>query len=454
MSSHLQPWCKFIRLALPILVAELLHLTPTVVDTIMAGRYSAVDLAGVSVGGSILAAVTLFMVGVIMGTTPSVAHLYGAKQLSSIGGLVQQSLWLALACGLLGTGIAYMGNYILLWIDMEVEVRRVALGYLNAAMWSIPAMTLMQSLRSFSEGMGITRPMMYFGLLIVAINIPLNYILIYGKLGLPALGGIGCGWATSISVWLSLLGMYLYVYYQPAYRASGFFGTWTRVRWSSLQGLIKVGLPIGVSIFIEATMFSVIALFLAAQPETVLAAHQLVLNFTSMLFMIPLSIGIAATIAVGQAIGRRDQADAKNNAVIAYSLALGIALLTCLTMLTLPAHIASIYSTDIEVIKVATQLFFLAAMFQFSDALQVASAGILRGLKDTRWPMVIVVIAYWCIGLPLGYLLGLTEAIVSPLGAGGFWIGLIAGLSLAGLLLFIRVVRKLFTQQNLLSQWP
>lgn len=434
-------WRLFIKLATPILLAELLHLSSTVVDTIMAGQYSATDLAGVSVGGSVLFPILIFLVGIIMATTPQVAQYVGAQQANRIGAFVQQSLWLALLLGLLGIGVANSVEPIFNLLDIQGPIRHIALNYLFAAAFALPALCIVQSLRSLSEGLSNTKPMVYFTLLGALINIPMNYIFIYGKFGIPAMGGVGCGWATTISAWVTAIGMAGYVYVKPLYRPTGLFNGFLLPQISVFKQLLKVGVPIGVAIFIEATMFAIIALFLAPLGPTIVAGHQVVLNFSSLSFMIPLSIGLALTIRVGQAVGARNLVEARQATFMGYILAIGMALVTCTMMLTLPAHIAGIYTSDQEVIEAAVALFALAAMFQLSDAIQVAGAGILRGYKDTRWPMTIIVVSYWIVGLPLGYILGMTDILMPSLGAEGFWIGLIFGLTVAALLLAMRVWR-------------
>jgi len=246
-----------------------------------------------------------------------------------------------------------------------------------------------------------------------------------------------------ISAWVTVIGMAIYVYLRSAYHRCDFFLKLHKPSWTVIKQLLKVGVPIGISIFIESTMFAIIALFLAPLGATVVASHQLVLNFTSLSFMIPLSIGIALTIRVGQAVGSKQALETKQTAIIGFSLALLTAIFTSSLMLLLPDFIARVYTRDQTVIDVAVSLFFLAAMFQLSDAIQVAAAGILRGFKDTRWPMIMIILSYWGIGLPLGYILGLTDYLLPSMGAAGFWIGLIVGLSCAAILLCIRVLRVL-----------
>ncbi len=434
---------QFVRLGSPILIAEALHMSASFVDTIMAGRYSSADLAAVAVGSSMLFPVLILMMGIIMATTPTVAQLFGAKKLSAIGPFVQQSLWLGAILSCLAVALLYALDPLFDWLDIGDPIKGIGLSYLHAAALSLPAVAIMQSLRSFSEGLGITKPMMYFSLLGLVINIPLNYIFIYGKFGVPEMGGEGCGWATTISMWASVVGMAIYVYAKPAYRQCAMF---TQLHWPQLEvqrKILKVGLPIGFSIFIESTMFAIIALLLAPLGADIVAAHQLVLNFASMCFMLPLSVGMALTIRVGHGIGSNLPQQVKRSVVVGYSLAVGLATLTCLMMLVLPDALAAVYTADPLVADIAVSLFIFAALFQFSDALQIAANGALRGFKDTAKPLVLIFISYWLIGLPLGYVLAMTDWLYPSMDASGFWIGIIFGLSVAAVLLSLRLLRVL-----------
>ncbi len=235
--------------------------------------------------------------------------------------------------------------------------------------------------------------------------------------------------------------MATYIYAKPVFHQCGFFLRLFMPQWATIKDLVRVGLPIGISIFLEATMFAIIALFLTPFGDTMVAGHQIVLNFSSVVFMVPMSISIALTIRVGQSIGANDTLQAKQVTIMGYVLALLLSIASCTLMLLAPEQIARIYTQDEEVIALAVSLFALAAMFQLSDAMQIASAGILRGYKDTRWPMVIVVVSYWIVGLPLGYVLGRTDHIVPAMSAAGFWLGLVIGLTLAAMLLGYRVIR-------------
>ena len=431
-----------LALAVPIIIAQLAHTAMGFVDTVMAGRVSPRDLAAVALGNSLWVPVFLLMTGVLLATTPKVAQRFGAGSHDEIGPLVRQALWLALAVGLLAAVALWNAEPVLHWMQVDDELIEPAMGYLRAVACGFPAVALYHVLRCFSDGLGHTRPTMVLGLLGLLLNIPLNYIFIYGKLGLPAMGGVGCGWATALVMVAMLLGMLVWVAWAPYYQSSGLLRRFDWPQGRVIRRLLSVGLPIGVSIFAEASIFSVIALLIGGLGATVVAGHQIALNFSSMVFMIPYSLGMAATVRVGQALGRREPREARFAAGVAMATALAYACLSASSMLWLRTDIAEIYTPDLAVIGVAGSLLIYSAFFQFSDAIQVTAAGALRGYQDTRVTMLITLLAYWGIGLPVGYSLGLTDWLGKPSGPQGLWQGLVVGLTCAALLLGIRLARS------------
>lgn len=431
-----------LALATPIIIAQLAYTSMGFVDTVMAGRVSARDLAGVALGNSLWVPVFLLMNGTLLATTAKVAQRFGAGKEAENGPLVRQALWLALAIGMLCAVLLWNAEPVLRLMGVDAELSALAMGYLRGVACGFPATALYQVLRCFSDGLGRTRPSMVLGICGLLLNIPLNYVLIYGKLGLPALGGVGCGWATGIVMWCSLLGMLWWVRWAPAYRASGLFLQFDWPQWPVIRRLLSVGLPIGVSIFAESSIFSVIALLIGGLGATVVAGHQIALNFSSMIFMIPYSLAMAATVRVGQSLGRSAPRDARFAAGVAMGTALTYACLSASLVMLLREPIARIYSPDPEVIVMAATLLVYSALFQFSDAVQVTAAGALRGYQDTRATMLITLLAYWGIGLPVGYTLGLSDWLGQPSGPSGLWQGLVAGLTCAAVLLGIRLARS------------
>ncbi|QLF91978.1 MATE family efflux transporter [Pseudomonas sp. ABC1] len=426
-------------IAIPMMIAQLATTAMGFVDTIMSGRVNAHELAAVALGNSVWVPMLLMMNGIILATTATVAQYFGARQNDRIGPLVRQSLWMGFGIGLLCTLIMWNAHPLLRVMGVQPDLIDTSMSYLRAVACGFPAMGLYQVLRSYSDGLGYSRPSMVIGILGLLLNIPLNYIFIYGKLGMPALGAVGCGWTTALVMCSMLAGMLFWVRRSGYYAESGLFTRFEWPRWAQLAPLLALGTPIGIAVFAEVSIFSVIALLIGRLGETVISGHQISLSFTSLIFMIPLSLGMAITVRVGQSLGRGAPHDARFIAGLGIVTSLVYACFSATGMLLFSEPIARIYSTDPAVIAIASGLFLYAALFQFSDVVQVTAAGALRGYQDTRMTMIFTLFAYWLIGLPIGYVLGLTDWFGPASGPAGLWQGLIAGLSCAAVLLGLRL---------------
>ncbi|WP_339450889.1 MATE family efflux transporter [Pseudomonas sp. EA_5y_Pfl2_R50] len=433
---------NLLALALPIIIAQLATTAMGFVDAVMAGRVGPKDLAAVALGNSIWVPVFLLMTGTLLATTPKVAQRFGAGTHSEIGPLVRQALWLALVVGLIATAMLMAAEPVLHLMNVDPELIGPCMQYLHGIASGLPAVALYHVLRCTSDGIGRTRPAMVLGLCGLALNIPLNYIFIYGHFGVPAMGGVGCGWATAIVMWVMALGLGGYERWAPAYRSAEIFSRFDWPQWAVIKRLLAIGLPIGIAVFAESSIFAVIALLIGSLGATVVAGHQIALNVSSLVFMIPYSLGMAVTVRVGQALGREEPREARFAAGVGMGTALAYACLSASMMLLLREPIAAIYTADPTVIHIAAMLIVYSALFQFSDAIQVTAAGALRGYQDTRVTMILTLFAYWGIGLPVGYALGLTDWLGEPRGPSGLWQGLIVGLSCAALMLSIRLTRS------------
>ena len=422
-------------LATPIIIAQVANTAMGAVDAVMAGRVSAADLAAVALGNSIWIPLYLLMSGILMATTPKVAHRFGAGKLEEIGPLVRQALWLGLLIGILFAALLTQAKPVMEALQVQPELIEPTMGYLYGVAFGFPAAALYQVLRYYSDALSHTLPSMIIGLLGLLLNVPLNYVLIHGKLGLPALGGVGCGWATGLVMIAMLLAMLTWVNRSPVYRFSALFAHFERPRWPLIRALLAVGVPIGIAIFAESSIFSVIALLIGSLGDTVVAGHQIALSISSLVFMVPLSLAMAVTVRVGQALGRNAPRDARFAAVLGIGVALTYACFSATLMMLFRERIASFYTPDPAVVAVASTLLIYAALFQFSDGIQVSAAGALRGYQDTRAVMLITLPSYWGIGLTVGYLLGLTDLLGAPSGPAGLWQGLIVGLSCAAVML-------------------
>ncbi len=425
------------RLALPIILGQLSAMGMNVVDVLLAGHVDAHTLAAVAVGGSVWTLVIVAVIGVLMALPPSISQLVGAKQIQRIGPLFRQSLWLALLLGLVLFAAVRQAEWLLRFMAVDPRIIGDTLRFLKAISYGAPALALYFSLRGVSEGLGLTRPTMYFGSLGLVLLIPLGYVWTYGKFGFPVGGAQGLGAATAVVLWLQLLGLFLYLLYRKHYRAYSLFGRFDWPDWRSIGVLLRLGIPMGIALLMEAGLFVTVALLIGSLGEAPVASHQVALNFASVAFMLPLGLAMAITVRVGNAVGRNDAQAVRYAGFVGIGMTLITQTLSALGMTLFPAAIVGLYTDDAMVAALAIQLLGLAALFQFSDGIQVAANGALRGLKDTKLPMIITVVAYWGIGMPIGYFL----AFYRGLGAPGMWIGLIAGLSAAAVLLFARFYR-------------
>lgn len=427
------------RLALPILGGQLAQTANGFVDTLMAGRVDASALAAVAVGASIWVPLFLFMTGVLMSATPILSRHLGGEAYHRVNPLAQQGLWLALALGLISALLLRSMAPVLVWMNVDPTIRPLVRGYLDALSWGMPGAAIVLALRSYTEAMNHTRPVLWISVIGLLINIPANYIFIHGKFGLPAMGGVGCGWATTLVFWAMALMMSQYIRRHPVYRPARFHLRHRHLELGSLGYLLRLGLPVGFSIFFEVSIFAVIALLIGRLGPEVIAGHQIALNFTSLIFMIPLSFALAATVRVGHARGRGDAAGLRLAVRTAMAITTVIGLSAGVLLILTRAWVPAIYTQNPAVIALATHLLLFAAIYQISDAIQVSASGCLRGFEDTAWPMLMTLVAYWGVGLPIGYVLGLTDHVVPAMGPAGFWIGLVAGLTAAALLLAARL---------------
>ncbi len=439
LERTLYEWKTLALLGGPILVAQLAQMANGVVDTVMAGRVGAEDLAGVGIGSSLWVPLYLLFVGVLSALQPIISGHTGAGSTERVIPVTWQGIYIGAASALIMIALLTNVRPVLNLLRMDEHSAGISQGYLIGIAWGAPAMLLMAALRGLTDGLGHTRVIMAFSLLSTMINVPLNYVLIYGKLGLPAMGGIGCGWATAVSSWCAALATLAYLHWNPNYRQYHLLQGWIPPRWGAIRQVLKLGLPIGFTVFVEVSLFSVIALFLAPLGPVVVAGHQIVLNVVSLLFMLPLSLGMALTLRISFLLGAADPLNARLLARSSLLLALSIAAVYAPLLLAFRNHIVQLYTHDLHVQHIAAQLLMFAAIFQIADVLQVAAISALRGYRDTRVPMLIILLSFWVISLPLGFALTFTDLLGQARGASGFWIALIAGLGCASVMMTLRL---------------
>jgi MATE family multidrug resistance protein len=424
------------QLAWPIAVGQLATTGTAFIDTVMAGHVSAGDLAAVSVGSSIWMTLSLTMLGYLLATSPMVAHKVGAKDSASISSLTQQALVQALMLTVLAFVIAHLIAPIFPLLGLEPDVAEKAADFLKAICWGLPAFAFYRVLYSYSAAMKQTKPMMFIAIFCFLLNIPANWVLIHGHFGFPALGGVGCGWATAFCIWINFFSLSAWILFTKPYQNTHPFRHWQGWDWAVQKQLFKLGLNIGIMYLIEFSTISIIALLVAKLGAASVAAHQIALNFGSVSFMIPMAIAAALTVRVGHAVGAKNFDEARAIGQNGIRLGLCIAIVTGCLMIFGSDWIASWYTQDTEVLKIAGHLIILVGFFQFSDITQGICAGVLRGYKVTRVPMIIHMTAFWVVGIPLGYLLTFGVGNFQGLGVRGYWIALIIALSITALALY------------------
>ena len=426
------------RLATPLVLGQLSAIGMNAVDALLAGHFDAHTLAVVAVATSVWSLAIVAAIGVMLAVPPSVAQLNGAGRRADIGPLFVQAIWLALGLGLvIGLAIHFAGPLLPRMIGVDARLTEDVGNFLRVISFGAPALALFAALRGLSEGLGLGRPTLYFALLGPVLLAPLGYVLMYGRYGVPSLGALGAAIATAIVLWIQVAAFATYVIRNHRFRDLHLLQGWARPDPRTLSELLHIGLPMGITLLMEGGLFVAVALVIGRLGTDIVASHQVALNVASIAFMVPLGLALATTVRVGHAVGRNDVVGIRHAALAGFALALGTQCVSAGVMATVPHAIASLYTSDTAVVALAAQLLLLAALFQFSDGIQVVANGALRGLKDTRVPMVITLIAYWGFGMPIGWWL----AFHHDMGARGMWIGLIAGLSAAAVLLTTRFWR-------------
>lgn len=439
VATTLIEWKTLALLGGPILVAQLAQMANGVIDTVMAGHASAEDLTGVAIGGSLWSPIFLLFMGILSALQPIISGYRGAEQTDRIMTITWQGLYIAAGATVLMVLFLLNVHPILDLLQLDPVSAEITQGYLSAFAWGVPALLGLFALRGLTDGLGHTKVIMAFSLLSTTINLPLNYIFIYGKLGLPAMGGVGCGWATAISTWCALIALVVYLNTSRTYQGFHLWRDRAKPYRNDIVYVLKLGIPIGFTIFVEASMFAVIALFLAPLGPVVVAGHQIALNVVSLVFMVPLSLGMALTLRISFLIGAKAPDTARLVARSSLILVAIIALVYATTLFATTELIARLYTGDPDVQAVAAKLLMFAAIFQIADVMQVTCISALRGYRDTRIPMFIMLLSFWAICLPLGWVLTFTDWLVPALGAPGFWIALTVGLSVAAILLATRL---------------
>ncbi len=433
-----------LRIALPLALAQMALNGMGLVDTLMVGRLGPADLAGIALGAMTFFFVTIVASATMFAVAPLVAQAIGAGRPAEAAEAGRHGVVLGVLLAPAVMLLLYFTGPLLGLLGQDPDTAARATGYLRAVLWSVPGFMLVVPLRAFLEGRGETRPVMVIAFVAVGVNVLANNALMFGRWGFPALGLVGTGYATSIVYSLMAVLLALYVVRREAEHP---VLRWARVRRERLGEVVRLGWPIALTVAFETGLFGMTAFLMGLLSQTELAGHQIAIQSASFTFMIPLSLGVATSVRVGQAVGRGDPPGTRVAGWVGMGLAVGFMCLTALLFWTAPRVVIGFY-LDLDdpansgVIAHASAFLRVAAMFQLVDGLQVSAIGALRGLKDTRVPMLITLIAYWPIGIGVGVYLafGLDWQGV------GLWYGLVAGLAVAAVWLvsrFAALVRRL-----------
>ncbi|MET1179352.1 MATE family efflux transporter [Peribacillus simplex] len=421
---------------IPILITQISMYAMTFFDVMMSGQYSTQDVAGVSIGSSLWTPVYTGLSGILIALTPVVSQLVGSRKSKSVSYSVMQAIYLAVTLALIILVIgAFSLNPVLSAMDLEDGVHMVAHDYLIALSLGILPLFVYNALRAFIDALGQTRISMIITLCALPVNVLFNYLLIYGKFGFPELGGVGSGYATAITYWLIALVAIIVVIKINPFSTYEVFSEFFRVSWKEWKALLLIGVPIGLAIFFETSIFSAVTLLMSKYDTVTIASHQIAMNFASLLYMIPLSISMALTIVIGFEIGAARYKDAKEYSWIGISMALTMSLVLSTILFLFREPVAALYTKDHEVMMLTSHFLIYAIFFQISDALQAPIQGILRGYKDVNVTFAMSLVSYWILGLPIGYIF----AKYTDMGAFGYWIGLISGLALGAIGLAARL---------------
>ncbi|MDN2673591.1 MATE family efflux transporter [Janthinobacterium sp. SUN026] len=428
------------KLAWPILIGQLATVGMGAADVAMTGHTNPEELAAVSLGAAIWSIVLVTVSGIMMAINTLVAHEIGAARHDRVPHIVRQSLWKALLVGLVACLLTNMAALVFDHLMLEPLVAAKAKLFVHIISCALPPFAAYRALYGYSTSINQTKPVMVIALAALGLNILVNYLLIYGHWGMPKMGGVGCAVATTCCVWMMLLAMLAWIKIAPAYRATYPFTHWEGPQLSSIGPMLRLGLPIGVTYFAEVSAFGVISLLVARFGVIQVSAHQIALNFSSVVFMVPLTFGIALVTRVGHAVGEANLRRARFISWVGVAMSLTAAIVSATVITVFRHQIAQAYTSDPQVQALCAQLLLFAALFQLSDATQVATSCAIRGYKVTRQPMLIQLLAFWGFSLPIGYVLGLAPAgfpwsPAEPMGAAGFWIGLVTGLTVAAVLL-------------------
>ena len=425
---------RVMLLGTPLIGAHLLQMGNGLVDTLVAGQLGRESLAAAGIGAAVWFIVALSCIGLLASISPVIAQMRGQGRQLEIGSVIRQGLWLAVMWGCVALALVWLLGQSLGLMGISEELVPSINEYLGAAAWGLPAIALLTAARNVCEAAGRTRPVLMVQVLGLLVNILGDLGLGLGWFGLPALGLEGIGWSTTI-VMICMAASLLFMLSQPGFKRFQIYRHWEWPNFKSLRLLLNLSIPICLAIMFEAGLFTATSVQMGVLGVLPASSHNIAMGVTSFCFMLPLGLSAALTARVGQSLGRGSINSIRLRVNAGLMAAVVMASCTAVLLLLFRHWLPSLYTDDVPVQQLAAQMLIFAAIFQLSDGVQVTMLGILRGLHDTKMPMLINGFSYWVVAFGLGYYL----AHYTALGAFGLWVGIVTGLTLSALLLFLRL---------------
>ena len=435
------------NLAFPVMLSQLGQVSVGVADSMMVGRLGALPLAAASLGNSIFFVILMFGMGVSMGITPLVSVAEGKGKNKRISNLFRHGFWINIATSLVLTSLVLIIAQGLNFLEQPEEVVTLTIPYLFVITASLLPFMIFQTFKQFAEGLSQTKQAMYITIFCNLVNVFLNWVLIFGKLGAPEMGLMGAGWATLISRILMPIMMGWYVLKSKRYQIYNL--SMVLKQWSlpMFSRILNVGIPTGFQYIFEVSAFSTAAIMMGWLGVNALAGHQIAINLASISYMMAAGLSTAGMIRVSNQIGKGNFKAMKEAGLVVYAMAMIFMFTTALIFVVFKDFLPTLYIDDPEVVSLSASLLVIAGFFQLSDGAQVIGLGVLRGMEDVKIPTLVTLVAYWVIGLPLGYLLAFNFGFAEK----GIWYGLLIGLSVTAFLLYFRF-RKLSKQRMSVSK--
>lgn len=440
MPRYLLEIRQLTKLALPVALTQLAIMGMMATDVLIAGHAGTLELAGMNLGANTWNMLIMFFMGIGFATQPLVAKRFGAKDEAGVKHQLHQSIWLSLACGVVAMLSVLMAAWALSFSPFEEQMLEIAGNYiLVISLCAIP-MTMIPAVRGTLEGMGLTRVVFIVNLCIFLLNIPLDYVLVHGHFGFPKLGGVGCAWATVTLIWSMLLITAGVLKFHTALRSKHLLSDFEKPNKATISKTFKLGLPIGLSVVIELSMFSGAGMLIALLGPIETSAHAVAITVAAMSFMLYMGLGQGVTIRASQFLGALKPEDAWYTIKIGTVFNLSIATVVCTLFLLFTEFFIGLFSSDPEVVAVAVVLLYFGAAFQLADCLQIALICALRAYQDTSSPLKYQFVAFLMLGLPLGIAFTFYDLWPGLEGAKGMWFAMVISLTLVGLSLSWRLL--------------